>query len=159
MKTVVLAAVFPILSAPAALAQQSFSNNGVGTATTSSTSVQIAEGHVLINTQSTYSNLATEDGNNPLNGATGPCFGAMEITAPAIRGSGYCVFTDAGGDMAVVAWTADTLGAEGATGGQWSLTGGSGKYDGANGSGRYDLATNAQTGEQTNTVTGEITLP
>ncbi|SPH17834.1 hypothetical protein DEA8626_01361 [Defluviimonas aquaemixtae] len=160
MKSILcLSTALSFAAATAALAEQTYSNNGVGTAQATSTMHEIAEGHVLVEIESSYSNIAPEDESNPLNGATGPCFGSMEIMAPNISGAGHCVYTDADGDIAIIAWNADTLGEGGATGGEWSLTGGNGKYAGGSGGGRYDVVTDAATGAQTNTVTGEITLP
>ena len=154
---IVLSMSFALVST--AEAEQMFSNAGIGKAMSSSQAHEIAEGHVVVNTHSTYSGLATEDASNPLNGATGPCFGSMEIRAPEISGAGHCVYTDGDGDLAVIAWKADTLGQGGMTGGEWSLTGGSGKYAGGSGGGRYEVVTDNGSGEQTNTVTGDITLP
>lgn len=141
-----------------ALAEQSYSNDGVGTAMSKSMVHMIGEGHMVMQIHSTYSNLATSDASNPLNGATGPCFGSVEIKAGALTGGGHCVYTDTQGDMAVLTWSAQQLGQGGSNMGAWQLMGGSGKYAGASGGGQYDAATNPDTGAQTNTVTGSITL-
>ena len=138
-------------------AEQTFSNNGTGTAQSTSTTHAIAEGHVLIETSSVYSDLSTDDPNNPLNGATGPCFGSMEFKGGVLSGGGKCVYSDKDGDMAVMDWTAEKMG-KGGPEGSWMLTGGSGKYIGGSGGGTYAVMTDPGDGSQVNTVSGEFTL-
>lgn len=158
MKSImVLSGVALLATAGSVMAEQTFSNKGMGTAQSASSTHAVGEGHVVIATTSSYSDLATDDPDNPLNGATGPCFGSMEFKAGVLTGGGNCVYTDKEGDMAVMDWTASKMGEAGPEG-SWTLTGGSGKYVGASGSGMYAVATDPDNGSQVNTVTGEITL-
>lgn len=141
-----------------AMAEQTYSNDGVGMAKSTSVPYVIGEGHVVMQIASRYSDLKTDDASNPLNGATGPCFGSVEITAGQISGGGHCVYTDKEGDMAVLTWASEQLGEGGANMGSWSLIGGSGKYAGATGGGTFDASAANETGDQTNVVTGQIIL-
>ncbi|MFD2740880.1 hypothetical protein ACFSUD_14950 [Sulfitobacter aestuarii] len=159
MRMIAPFSVIIALTLPAALAAESYSMNGTGKAQSSATTHEVAEGHMLISAQSEYTSIEAEDENNPLNGATGPCFGAMEIVDGSLSGGGRCLYTDQTGDMAVLSWTAESMTEDGANAGSWELTGGSGKYEGGSGGGSYSVATDQSSGSQTNTVTGEISLP
>lgn len=154
----IMGSVACVAFSTSALAEQTYSNNGIGTAQSSPMVHAIGEGHMVMQVQSQFSNLETDDSSNPLNGATGPCFGSVEIIAPAISGGGHCVYTDSQGDIAILTWTSEKLGPKGSNMGTWQLVGGNGKYVGASGGGTFDAATNPETGAQTNQVTGDITL-
>ncbi|MCV2882845.1 hypothetical protein [Actibacterium sp. XHP0104] len=151
------AAAFCALSLPTQ-AEQTYSNTGMAKAKVMSTVHGIGDGHMVIQIHSEFTNVTTEDTSNPLNGASGPCFGSVEIIVPNVTGGGHCVYTDTQGDMAVLTWTSTQLTEGGGTAGSWQLTGGSGKYAGATGGGGYATTTDNDAGIQTNQISGDITL-
>ena len=160
MRNVVICSAAAFLAAStAAHAGGTYSMAGTGSAEIASTAHEVAEGHMIINALSNYSALETEDAENPLNGASGPCFGAIEVKAPEMKGEGHCVYTDGDGDIAVLHWITSAMNDSRGPVGEWHLTGGSGKYAGASGGGGYSVVSDYETKTQVNTVTGEITLP
>lgn len=79
--------------------------------------------------------LQTEDASSPLNNAALQCPGSLSI---GINGGGYCVYTDGAGDKLFTQWTCDGAvatppGAIAALNCTNTITGGTGKYDGATG--------------------------
>lgn len=95
---------------------------------------------------------------NPLAGLHGPCFGAMELNQNRLSGSGYCTFTDAGGEAVVLRWTALAPVTRGYRG-TWDLVGGSGWWSDARGSGTYVHLVNPESRRFNAGITGQITKP
>ncbi len=153
MRMVFFAAILAVTPAFA----ETFSSGAVGTGTSSNEPVPIAEGHIVMRTSASYSMFEVAAG-HPLEGASGPCFGAVEIKGGAVSGGGNCVYDTASGDKAVMVWTATGLGADGALTGDWSVSGGSGAWSGASGGGTFSSLTNPETGKFVNTITGDITV-
>lgn len=149
--TVILVA----LAAPAVAAPVDVSSIGQGTA--SSSPMPVSDDLVVIHASTLYSGF---EGNpdNPMASFQGPCFGAVLVKAGEVSGGGNCHYTDGDGEIAVIAWTADGIRAEGRTQGTWEIAGGSGKWAAATGGGRFDAGTDEQ-GTYTNNVTGELTMP
>ncbi len=119
--------------------------------------VPIAENLLLINARVVYTDITSEDMSNPLLHATGVCTGAILVNAGAISGGGYCHYTDAASEQAVISWAADGMNAEGRTLGAWSVVGGTGPWASTTGGGRFDAGTDAQ-GAYTNNISGDFMM-
>ncbi|MFD0980679.1 hypothetical protein [Tropicimonas aquimaris] len=145
-----------ILVASPAFAE-TFSSGAVGTGTSSSEPIPIAEGHIVVRTTGSYEMFEVAAG-HPLEGASGPCFGTFEIKGTEVSGGGNCVYETASGDKAVMVWKAMAMGADGALTGDWSVSGGSGAWAGASGGGTFSSLTDPETGKFTNTISGDITI-
>ncbi|MGR3760005.1 hypothetical protein ACUXV3_07700 [Roseobacteraceae bacterium NS-SX3] len=143
----------------AAFAGGGLSGNGVATGPSASAPHPVAENHALVDIGSTYDRIVMEDSAHPLHGGTGPCFGAVEMSAGAANGGGLCLFTDAEGDKLVLQWHADGMDADGALTGTWELTSGTGKWNGATGGGTFASATDEAAGTVENNFTSEIEMP
>jgi len=148
-----------ILCAGGAVAETTWNQPGKGTGVTKASTVEIAEGHSLMQISSTYDTVEMQDASHPMHGAAGPCFGSVEISGTAVSGSGVCAFTDSGGDKVVLHWTADAMEASGAMAGNWTLTGGTGKWAEAEGGGTYSSLADPASGTFVNTITSKLTLP
>ncbi|WP_170477274.1 hypothetical protein [Ruegeria arenilitoris] len=153
MRFLVIAAIVSISPAYA----ETFSSGAVGIGTSSNEPMPIADGHMVMRTSGSYEMFEVEPG-HPLEGASGPCFGAVEIMGTEVSGGGNCVFDTASGEKAVMAWEATGLGADGALTGNWSVSGGSGKWTSASGGGTFSSLTDPDTGKFANTITGDITI-
>ncbi|SNS84275.1 hypothetical protein [Tropicimonas sediminicola] len=145
-----------IMAASPAFAE-TFSSGAVGTGTSSNEPIPIAEGHIVMRTSGSYEMFEVEAG-HPLEGAKGPCFGAVEIKGGEVSGGGNCVYETSSGDKAVMVWKAMGLGADGALTGEWSVSGGTGAWTGATGGGTFSSLTDPNTGKFVNTITGDITV-
>lgn len=145
-----------ILAANPAFAE-TFSSGAVGMGTSSNEPMPIAEGHIVMRTSGSYESFEVEAG-HPLEGASGPCFGAVEIMGSDVSGGGNCVYETSSGDKAVMIWTATGLGADGALTGDWTVSGGSGAWANASGGGTFSSLTDPDTGKFANTITGDITI-
>jgi len=154
MKTLSIAAAVVLIAASANAETLLMDNEGVGTSNTAVT--QISEGHLVMVTQSVYEGFSATD--NPMTASTGTCNGTMELMAGKLSGGGHCVYSDKDGDNWVVNWIPDTMTEKGAVEGNWVVTGGSGKYDGATGSGTFSTLTNQETGKFVNNTKGSVTL-
>ena len=152
MRFVLIAAIMATSPAFA----ETFSSGVAGTGTSSNEHIPIAEGHIAIRTSTSYEMFEVEAG-HPLEGASGPCFGALEIKGAEVSGGGNCVYDTASGDKAVMVWKATGMGADGALIGDWSVSGGSGAWTGASGGGTFSSLTAPDTGKFINTITGDIT--
>lgn len=147
-----------VLLAPAALAgEMSVSGTGYGKA--ANTVHMVSEGHMLVEMSTAYDKFELEDAENPMNGMSGPCFGAMEVKGGAVSGGGRCLYTDADGDTVSMQWTPEKMGEDGAIMGVWSVSGGTGKWMEASGGGEFSSRTDQTSGENVNTVSGAVMLP
>jgi len=142
----------------AGAAAETFDAAATGQGSSTSETMPLAEGLVVVDVASEYSDFQTGDPDSPMASASGPCFGAMLIDAGRVSGGGYCNYTDGDGDSWVVEWTAEAIDQDGRTQGGWRIVGGTGKWDGAAGGGRFDSGEDAA-GTYTNNVTGAVTLP
>ncbi|MGR3710550.1 MAG: hypothetical protein ACU0A9_14045 [Alterinioella nitratireducens] len=129
----------------------------VGHGVSESEVVPISESLILINARTMYTDIVSDDMDNPLLNATGPCTGTILINAGAVSGGGYCHYTDASGDQAVVRWDAEGMSAEGRTLGSWSVVGGTGSWMTRTGGGGFDAGTGAD-GAYTNNISGGFTM-
>lgn len=156
---VITASAFLLFSVAGANAAESYSSAGVATGTATNTVHAIGEGHMIIQTMSSYDSLALDDPENPMSGLTGPCFGAVEIVGNTASGSGNCAFSGDEGDMMSVRWIVSGLSEKGALLGQWAVTGGAGKFAGASGGGSFHSLTDQESGAFENTLKGAISIP
>ena len=145
------------ICAASSVSAETFSGGAIGSGTSMNEPMPIADGHMVMRTSGSYEMFEVEAG-HPLEGASGPCFGAVEVMGASVSGGGNCVFSTASGDKAVMTWVATGLGADGALTGDWSVSGGSGAWDGASGGGTFSSLTDPNTGKFVNTITGDITL-
>ncbi|MFW8634655.1 hypothetical protein [Cribrihabitans pelagius] len=155
------AAAFSALAAysvPAA-AETTWDQPGKGMGISSSTVTEIAENHMVMQIRSDYESVEMEDESHPMQGAAGPCFGAVEVVAGAADGTGICAFTDSAGDTVVLHWTAKGMDGSGALTGDWEVSGGTGKWQEAKGGGEFSSLTDPSSGQFVNTITSSVTLP
>ena len=143
----------------AAQAGGSYDSSGVATGITKNVVKMASEGHVVMQTMGIYETVTTDDPDNPMNGLSGECFGALEIKGTTATGGGLCVFRGDGEDAMSVRWTAEGMTAQGALAGRWNATGGTGALAGATGGGSFHSLTNMETGTFENTLTGALTVP
>ncbi len=153
------AALLCAFSAGTAGAGTTWEQGGTGTGTASNSPTEIADGHMVIQTSSTYENVEMEDPGHPMNGAAGPCFGAVEAAPAGVTGGGICAFTDKAGDKVVLHWHAEGMDASGALTGSWKLSGGTGPWAAAEGGGKFSSLTDPASGNFVNTITSSVTLP
>lgn len=155
----ITALIYAFAASSAATAGSDWDQGGRGSGTSTSTVTQIADGHMVMHVSSAYDTVEMADPDHPMHGASGPCFGAVEIAAAAASGGGICTFTDRGGNMVVLHWAAKGMDATGALTGDWSISSGTGPWDGASGGGQFSSLTDPASGNFVNTITSKITLP
>lgn len=143
----------------AAWAGGSFTGSGVGSGSSTTTPHPVAENHVAMQISSSYDQIQMQDANHPLHGGSGPCFGAVEMSAAKIAGHGMCLFTDTGGDVMVLHWHAKGQDETGALVGDWEISSGTGKWNGATGGGKFASKTDPNSGKFVNQITSDISLP
>lgn len=136
---------------------ETFDGGAVGHGTSMNEAMPIGEGHMVMRTSGAYEMFEVAAG-HPLEGASGPCFGAVEVKGMEVSGGGNCVYDTASGDKAIMMWKATGLGADGALTGDWSVSGGSGAWANASGGGTFSSLTDPATGKFVNTITGDITM-
>ena len=146
-------AALALAAGPAAAETMDAAGTGMGVA--DNEVMEIAEGHMVMKTASIYESFDTD---GPFKDASGECFGAAEMMGAEISGNGVCVFATQGDETAVINWHMNALGEGGATMGEWTVSGGTGKWATASGGGTFSNATNPETGEFKNTITGDITF-
>lgn len=154
MKTFLAAAVIASIAATTHAEIVSMERKGVGTSNTEVT--QIAEGHLVMVTDSIYEGFSGSD--DMMGTSKGSCHGTMHLMAGKLSGGGHCVYTDSEGDNWVVNWVPNAMTQTGAVEGNWTITGGSGKYEGAIGTGSFSTLTDQATGKFVNQTTGSATL-
>ncbi|WP_027243870.1 hypothetical protein [Leisingera daeponensis] len=153
------AAFLCAFSAGAAGAGTTWEQGGSGTGTATSSATEIADGHMVMQISSSYENVEMEDAEHPMNGAAGPCFGAVEAAPAGVTGSGICAFTDSAGEKVVLHWDAEGMDGSGALTGTWTLGGGTGPWADAKGGGTFSSLTDPETGKFVNTITSSVTMP
>ncbi|EDZ45527.1 hypothetical protein RBY4I_736 [Rhodobacterales bacterium Y4I] len=153
------AAFLCAFSAGAAGAGTTWEQGGSGTGTATSSATEIADGHMVMQISSSYENVEMEDAEHPMNGAAGPCFGAVEAAPAGVTGSGICAFTDSAGEKVVLHWDAEGMDGSGALTGTWALGGGTGPWADAKGGGTFSSLTDPETGKFVNTITSSVTMP
>ncbi len=156
MRTIALTAAGLAALATAGWAE-TYNVAGTGHGKSMSVPMPISEDLVVVHANTMYEGFEGEDPNSPLAGVKGPCFGSVMIDKGAVSGEGLCHYTDADGDMVLMTWTATGMAEGGRTTGDWEVTGGTGKWDGASGGGTFNAGTDAME-KYTNMVTGEVTL-
>lgn len=155
----ITALICAFAASSAATAGTDWDQGGKGAGSSTSTVTPISDGHMVMHVSSTYDIIDMADPDHPMHGASGPCFGAVEIAAAAASGGGICAFTDSGGNRVVLHWDAEGMDASGALIGSWSLSGGTGPWKGASGGGQFSSLTDQASGDFVNTITSKITLP
>ncbi len=151
-----MAAAAVVAGITSASAAESFNIGGVGKGTNETMMEIVGDGHMLLNTVSTYESFESSDASNPFKNMSGKCWGAVEIKVPSASGHGNCVFTDTSGDKNYNMWTAKGLAKGGALVGTWALIGGTGKYKNASGGGTFHSVTDRKAGTFVNTVSGAL---
>ncbi|MFW8593059.1 hypothetical protein [Cribrihabitans neustonicus] len=146
------------VAAPAG-AETTWDQPGKGMGISSSTVTEIAESHMVMQIRSDYESVEMGDESHPMQGAAGPCFGAVEIASGAADGNGICAFTDNAGDTVVLHWTAKAMDETGALTGDWEVSGGTGKWQEAKGGGEFSSLTDPESGQFVNTFTSNVTVP
>lgn len=153
MRTTIVAAALAAFVLPSAGLAFDASGTGVGTSNTQP--MPIHDGLVVVHASTDYTGFETDNPDNALASAKGPCWGSMLIDKGAVSGGGLCHYTDADGDQVVMRWTPEEM-VDGRTKGSWEVVGGSGKWMAASGGGSFDSGTTD--GKYENHVTGEITM-
>lgn len=137
---------------------ETYTVDGTGMGSDSNEVMPINDDLIVIKAASNYTGFETSNPDNPLATLKGPCFGSMVIEKGKVSGGGNCHYTDADGDVAIMTWTAEGMGADGKTMGSWRVSGGTGKWTEATGGGSFNAGTDAS-GTYSNQVTGELTMP
>lgn len=156
LQTTAITAFVLGLSAASVYAE-TYKANGKGMGVNANQVYALSDGHAVIKSQTDYDGFEVEAG-NPLEGATGSCFGALLVKGADVSGTGNCVFDTASGDKAVMTWTATGLGADGALTGDWTVSGGTGNWASATGGGTFSSLTDPDTSKFVNTISGSITI-
>ena len=158
MRKIVLAVALAIVGG-GAHAGSTFDTRGTGKRMAQNEIIPVTENHMIVDSRTVYDTMEMSDADHPFNGATGTCFGAIEIHAPAgATGGGNCAFTDGDGDVSMNRWSVRGMTAEGALFGSWTVVGGTGKYADATGGGGYETTTDSETGAIENVFDGAVTL-
>jgi hypothetical protein len=113
----------------------------------------LADGTMLLSVRSTGFSWTMDD-EAPIGNGSILCYGSSVVSAEGEQtsGSGMCRVLDDSGDLWNIWWT-------GTTSGDWGITNGTGKYDGASGGGTWANTTDYPDGKQMNSWTGSITMP
>lgn len=156
-KTLMIAACLAVACVPA-FATEIVNVGGLGKGTNKSSVVMVGEGHMLMNSITMYESFESADPKSPFNGMTGQCWGAIEIKVPSASGRGHCEFTDKSGDKNYNTWVATGLAKDGALLGNWTVIGGTGKYQNATGGGKFNSRTDRKAGTFENKVEGALIL-
>ncbi len=152
-KVLLAGAALAAFSAPAMAGMMDATSTGHGESM--SEVMPVSEGLVVVKAATVYSGFEYEGGDGPFAGYTGPCFGSIVIKDGMVSGGGHCSYSNDDGLTSVVAWTAESVSADGRTQGTWELVGGTGKWATATGSGTFDAGADAD-GNYTNNVAGEV---
>lgn len=142
-----------------AFASGSFDSTGTIAGQSSSKVSQIHDGHLAILLNGTQDTFTMEDPDHPFSNLSGLCMGAIEVRGPAATGGGICSYQNEAGDTAFVRFTADSLSADGAFQGDWTMIGGTGSLTGITGGGRYASKTDPSNGKTMASLTGAVSLP
>jgi len=153
------AAALCLTCSAAATAETTWSNSGKGTGMTKASTVEVADGHLLMQISSSYDRVEMEDADHPMHGAAGHCFGAVEAKQASVSGSGVCALTDRSEDKVVLHWTAERMEKSGAMAGRMKVTGGTGKWAKAMGSGTYSSLADPASGTLETAFSVTLTLP
>ena len=137
----------------------SFDSTGTITGQSSSKVNPIHEGHLAILLSGTQDKFTMKDPDHPFANLAGTCMGAIEVRGPAATGGGICAYQNEAGDAAFVRFTTDSLSADGAFQGDWTMIGGTGGMSGITGGGRYASKTDPSNGKTEATLTGAVSLP
>lgn len=137
---------------------EAFATYGVGKGQSKSEVIEVGADHMIINSNTIYSQFEMEDPTHPMNQLKGPCFGVMEVRGGAVNGNGVCVLDGLEGDRVLLGWHAERRDPKGQIHGYWTVNSGSGLWLQASGGGNYVLNVNRANGTATNTLKGAITL-
>jgi hypothetical protein len=158
LRTLILIGALYAAHGPA-LAETSFDAAAVGTGINRSEAFEITDTHAVALGVDTYDDIATEDADSPMNGASGPCFGKLEFREDGAAGDGYCTFNDRAGARFVIRWTVTGRSDGGELEGDWSLIGGAGPWVGSAGGGTFSQTMNPESKAFETRIAGEFTIP
>ncbi len=97
--------------------------------------LEIAENHILVNSNAFGTGYVLNDRSGPLHGMYGPCMGSIEIKDGApISANIQCVRTDKDGDKVRITGAFDTP-----SNGAWTMEGLTGKFVDAKGTGTWGI--------------------
>ena len=135
-----------------------FNTDGVATGQTESSILEFAPDHRVMNLRVDFSKFEMQDETHPMNQASGPCFGTVEIRAGAVEGNGVCVLDGLEGDRVLLGWVARRIDGNDVISGYWNVNRGAGLWEKASGGGTFTLNMNAANGATTNSLKGAVTL-
>jgi hypothetical protein len=141
-----------------ALGQEAIDAAAVATGTIQNDMTQIGEERMMMDMKVMYEGFEAQDPDNPLSGAKGTCVGAGLAEGSALDATGFCTLTDADGDMALVEYSADSFDQNGAMVGDWTIKGGTGKWETATGGGGFASLSDQEKGTVRNEITGELMM-
>lgn len=159
MRTTAALAAGLILLAPPVRAETEFDAASVWTGENKAEMFKITDDHSVMLTKTLFEKVEASDATSPMAGATGQCFGLVDLQASGVSGNGYCNGTDKEGQRFVIRWNATGTGEGGALTGDWQLLGGAGKWIGATGGGSWSSVIDEATRHETNTVSGSYSTP
>ncbi len=137
---------------------ETFDVSGTAYAASSTVVVPISDGFFALDSGGLYDRFESDNPDNILIGASGPCFGAATVNMGRAEGGGVCTWTDPDNEVVVMHYQGESVTAEGVFEGTWRTVGGTGKWDGATGSGRFASSADGE-GRSKNVITGEVDLP
>ena len=145
-----------VVAAGTAMAGESYDVSGSSVGQAENSYTPLGESHIYITSTTAYTLPAN---GTPLDGSKGECSGYIQVAlGSGAVGSGFCVWSDADGDTWFGPWNVTGASAEGASQGNWYVSGGTGKYASAAGGGTFVTLTNPATGESKLDVAGSVTL-
>jgi hypothetical protein len=119
---------------------------------------QLSDSHIYVTGINIHEKITTSDPDNPLNGAAGTCSGVLEFIDGKMDASGYCRFKDTSGDIHIGQWTGREMTEDGVFKGDFTVLGGTGKWDGATGGGTFSETFNEDDTRFEVNWTGDFTL-
>lgn len=113
----------------------------------------LPDGTMLLNVASNGFSW-TMDPEAPIGNGSITCYGSNIVSAEGepMSGAGSCTSVDDDGDVWTIWWT-------GATGGEFGITSGTGKYEGATGGGTWENTVAYADAKQMNSWKGSFTMP
>jgi hypothetical protein len=148
------ACVCILMFAGPGFAETKYDAAAVATGMNVSTDHELGEHLVAVMGVNKYETMKTEDAANPMNGASGDCFGFIEIRDEEWSGEGYCKLTDADGELFITHWEPNGPPLDYS----WTLIGGNGKWVGSSGGGKITQTMDDKMEAFESVFSGEITL-
>lgn len=120
--------------------------------------VEFGADHSVMDLRVDYGRFEMSDPTHPMNQASGPCFGTMEMRGGAVEGNGVCVLDGLEGDRVLLGWVARRVDPRGRIAGYWTVNAGTGLWLQASGGGTFLSEVNPANNTATNTLRGAVTL-